>query len=155
MHQSTPGGHLGFQIPQQQVSILLQWSPKNTFYFTCLSGIRRYMWITKNTFFFIRPQNSPKKFLYQAPDVVVNPPKEIRGQDSATFQRLGMVAPQRSNLSEVSFSLCESDIRSSNTRERWPLWRAQLCRPRLRLLCQDMLSSPLPRYVKELAIWFA
>ena len=98
------------------------------------------------------PQFSEKKLFYQAPNIVVNPPKEIRGQDSATFQRLGMVAPRRSNLSEVSFSLCESDLRSSNTRERWPLWRAQLCRPRLRLLCRDMLSSPPPRYVGEFTI---
>jgi len=61
MPQSSPGGHLGLQIPQQL-----------------------------------------------APDIVVNPPNEIRGQDSATFQRLGMVAPRRSNLSERALAVVES-----------------------------------------------
>merc|ERR1719505_373743 len=61
MPQSSPGGHLGLQIPQQQ-----------------------------------------------APDIVVNPPNEIRAQDSATFQRLGMVAPRRSNLSERALAVVES-----------------------------------------------
>ena len=64
----------------------------------------------KKLFSLSGPRILQKKVLYQAPDIVVNPPNEIRGQDSATFQRLGMVAPRRSNLSEVSFSLCESDL---------------------------------------------
>merc|ERR1719474_1170766 len=64
MPQSSPGGHLGLQIPQQ-----------------------------------VAP---------------VNPPKEIRGQDSATFQRLGMVAPRRSNLSERALAVVESAVLSPN-----------------------------------------
>ena len=88
--------------------------------------------------FFIRPQNSPKKNLYQVPDIVLSPPKEIRGQDSATFQRLGMVAPRRSNLSKVSFNLRESDKWSSNNKRALAVVESAALSPKA--------SPPMPRH---------
>jgi len=99
MPQSSPGGHLGLQIPQQL-----------------------------------------------APDIVVNPPNEIRGQDSATFQRLGMVAPRRSNLSERALAVVESAALSPKASP--PMSRHALITPAQKVshTPEELQSQAIPNF---------